>query len=368
MRTIYVTEDFKVADVKEDIYAFPDEAPPESQVLVFIGKQLENDRSIREYNIQKGSCLRVINAGYARNDIKSFVRSTFPAPNALNVALGANILVQLTSIDQDETQYWGHVLGSPDLESILPQQLQVREKASYMVVRCRMTIDMWTRNITLSPNRPLAPGTHYQVVLNRTSSDGSTGLRHSKCDKPVEGVLRWSFFTDGYEALRAMQIYPMPWATITPARARIAITFSAKLHAECVERGARDWIRVRTKDGHTMLDPYYDESTNTLVYESSRPLLPGDVVRVRLLAGLIQGADGQSLLPTQAEGLTKTAPFVWQFYVAETSRYEDDMLHAAGMHQILARAHETKANVPSGMAAAPRDMGVAPMLDRKSVV
>ena len=127
-RTVYVTENFKIQDIKEDIYAFPGEAAPESQVLIFVGKQLENDRTIREYNIQKGSCLRVINAGYARNDIKSFVRSTYPAANALNVPLDTSIVVQLTSIDEDETQYWGHLLGSPDLETILPQQLQLREK------------------------------------------------------------------------------------------------------------------------------------------------------------------------------------------------------------------------------------------------
>ena len=204
IRTIYVTENFKIQDIKEDIYAFPGEAAPESQVLIFVGKQLENDRTIREYNIQKGSCLRVINAGYARNDIKSFVRSTYPAANALNVPLNTSIVVQvraahththfrthaharmqhtrmnarsharthapnhapthvrararthprthapthaprpplnpvtvsqLTSIDEDESQYWGNLLGSPDLETILPQQLQLREKATYMVVR-----------------------------------------------------------------------------------------------------------------------------------------------------------------------------------------------------------------------------------------
>ena len=268
----------------------------------------------------KGSCLRVINAGYARNDIKSFVRSTYPAANALNVPLNTNIVVQLTSLDEDEAQYWGHLWGSPDLETILPQQLQLREKATYMVVRCRMTIDMWTRKITLSPLAALEPGTHYQVILNRASTDGSTGLRHGKCDKPVDGVLRWSFFTDGYEPLRAVQIYPLPWSTVSAATVRIAITLSAKLHPECVERGARDWIRVRTSDGHTMLDPYYDVPTNTLVFQSSRPLVPGDVVRVRLLAGLIQGAAGQSLLPTQADGLTKTGPFIWQVCVRERQR------------------------------------------------
>ena len=135
-----MTENFKIQDIKEDIYAFPGEAAPESQVLIFVGKQLENDRTIREYNIQKGSCLRVINAGFARNDIKSFVRSTYPAANALNVPINTSVVVQLTSIDEDELQYWGNLLGSPDLETILPQQLQLREKATYMVVRCRMTI------------------------------------------------------------------------------------------------------------------------------------------------------------------------------------------------------------------------------------
>jgi len=304
------------------------------------GKQLENDRTLREYNIQKGSCLRVINAADARSGIKTFVRSTFPAANAVQVPLDAAVVVQLTSMDEDAAHYWGHVLGSPDLETLLPQQVQLREKASYVVVRCRMTIDMCTRKITLTPKQALSGAKHYQLVLNRPTTDGTRGLRHSKCAQLVEGVVRWSFFTKGYEALRAMHIYPHPWSTVTAARARIAITFSSQLHPQCVERGARDWIAVRSTSSPSvgMLDPYYDAPSNTLVYESCRPLVVGDVVRVRLLAGLVQGAEAQSLLPTQAPGLTKTAPFIWQFYVGDTSRYEEVMRKACGLHQILHRA------------------------------
>ena len=63
------------------------------------------------------------------------------------------------------------------------QQVQVREKATYSVVRCRMTLDMWARTITLSPNASLKPGTHYQVIVNRAASEGNLGLRHSKANK-----------------------------------------------------------------------------------------------------------------------------------------------------------------------------------------
>lgn len=356
LRTIYVTEHFKIEDVKEDIYAFPGEAAPESQVLIFVGKQLENDRSLREYNIQKGSCLRVINATYARNDIKSFVRCTYPSPDALHVPVSTSIVVQMTSVEEDEETYWGHLLGSPDLETIVPQQVQVREKATYSVVRCRMTLDMWARTITLSPNASLKPGTHYQVIVNRAASEGNLGLRHSKANKQVEGVMRWSFFTEGYEPLRAMQIYPLPWSTVSQATARIVITLSGKLHGECVERGARDWIRVRTSDGHTMLDPYYDEASNSLVYESSRPFLAGDMVRVRLLVGLMQGASGQTLLPTQADGLTKTAPFVWNFSIAEASRYETEMQKSCGVQEILQRALDWRNGVSVAEDAMPRPL------------
>ena len=300
---------------------------------------MENHRTLREYNIQKGSCLRVINAADARNGIKTFVRSTFPAANAVQVPLDASVVVQLTSMDEDAAHYWGHVLGSPDLETLLPQQVHLREKASCVVVPCRMTLDMCTRKITLTPQHYLSRGKHYQLLLNCPTTDGTRGLRHSKCAQLVEGVLRWSFFTVGYEALRAMHIYPHPWSTVTPARARIAITFSSQLHPQCVERGARDWIAVRSTSTASvaMLHPYYHAPTNTLVYQSSRPLVVGDVVRVRLLAGLVQGAEAQSLLPTQAAGLTKTAPFIWQFYVGDTSRYQEVMLQACGLHHILHR-------------------------------
>ena len=37
-------------------------------------------------------------------------------------------------------------------------------------------------------------------------------------------------------------------------------------------------------------------------------------------AQLIQGAAGQSLLPTQADGLTKTGPFIWQVCERERQR------------------------------------------------
>eukprot|EP00961_Rhodomonas_salina_P103755 1395670-Rhodomonas_salina.1 len=34
-----VTDAFKIEDIKEEVFAYPNEPPPESQVLIFIGKQ-----------------------------------------------------------------------------------------------------------------------------------------------------------------------------------------------------------------------------------------------------------------------------------------------------------------------------------------
>jgi ubiquitin-like protein Nedd8 len=89
---IFVTENFKICDIKEDLYAFPNQPAPDSQVLIFAGKQLENDRSLREYNIQKGSCLRVINAGilfpaYLSSDMPGPRSHTPRAPLSLSLSL-----------------------------------------------------------------------------------------------------------------------------------------------------------------------------------------------------------------------------------------------------------------------------------------
>ncbi len=332
-----VTDAFKIEDIKEEVFAYPNEPPPESQVLIFVGKQLENDRTLREYNIQKGSCLRVINASYARNEIRSFVRATSPCKDALNVSLDAQISVQFTTIEEDERQYWGQYLGSPDLGTLLPQQLQVREKNAFTIVPGQISVDSWTRTVTFVPSQPLRPETHYQVVLNRPASPGDgAGMRHSRSDKLVEGVMRWSFFTVGYEPLRVLSIFPPPFSTVSALGCKICITFSSALHPECVERGARDWVRVRTSDGHTMLDPTYDADAGTLVFESSRPFTPGDVVRVRLLTGLVLGDRFQSMLPVQPDWLCKTSPFVWQFHVADRPPYEHAIRSAFGVvHHFL---------------------------------
>ncbi|EKX38657.1 hypothetical protein GUITHDRAFT_115205 [Guillardia theta CCMP2712] len=318
--TLFVRDDFKIEDLKDDVFAFPDEPPPENQVLLFVGKQLENDRTLREYNIQKESCLRVINSAFARNDIRTFIRFTSPSSNAINVSTDSIIIIQMTSIDEDETHYWGQLLGSPDLSSLLPQQVQLREKNSFALVPCSLKVDSWTRTVQLEPKRALASCSHYQVVFNRRMAEGVEGMRHLKCDKEVEGVARWSFFTEGYQPLRVLSLYPPPFSTVTSDGCRIAITFSDKLHPECVERGARDWVRVRTREGISLLDPFYDDATNTLVYDIGKGIGEEEVVRVKLLGSLILGAAGQSMLPMKNDGITKTSPFTWQFYVSKVTR------------------------------------------------
>ena len=344
--TLHLTDAWKVEDVKEDVYAYPGEPPPEAQVLIFAGKQLENDRTLREYNIQKESCLRVIDAAIARNDVKMFVRHTSPCANATNVSPAAAVTVQLTSLEEDEQNCWGQLFGSPDLSTLLPQQFQLREKATYESVEGRVEVDAALRCVTLTPLRPLRPRAHYQVVFNRAVADpareGGAGLRHAGADKLVEGVVRFAFFTAGYLPLRAMALYPPPFSTVSAAGSRIVVSFSAPLHPDCVQRGARDWLRVRSSSSgvHTMLDPTLDAATNSLMFEPARPFLPGDVVRVRLLGALVLGHESQSMLPMQPDGLCRTAPFVWRFSIAPTphpSLYQARNARGCGVAHLLRR-------------------------------
>lgn len=45
--------------------------------------------------------------------------------NACNVPLDTAVTVQLSTVEDDEAQYWGQVLGSPDIATFRQEQFQV---------------------------------------------------------------------------------------------------------------------------------------------------------------------------------------------------------------------------------------------------
>lgn len=227
------------------------------------------------------------------------------------------------------------------------ESLQVRSKATGRGVAGSLSVDMRLRSITFHPDEDLEPNTHYQAVFNKPVNSGDErappgggGMMHSRASRPVEGVMRWCFFTVGYTPLRVTSFYPPPYSTVSASACRIVISFSAALHPGCCEMGARDWVRVRGSDGercdcHTMLDPVYDEESHSLIFESCRPFVPGEIVRVRVFGGLVVGAEGQSMLPMQPEGVNRTNPFSWRFTVAQESLYEPVLQKACGVKDLL---------------------------------
>jgi len=54
------SEHSSIGDVKEEVAVFPGLPPPEDQRLVFAGRELEDQHTLREYNIQKPSVLQLI--------------------------------------------------------------------------------------------------------------------------------------------------------------------------------------------------------------------------------------------------------------------------------------------------------------------
>jgi hypothetical protein len=57
LRTIECGPDFYIADVKDELSAFPGELPAEKIRLVYAGRVLQPQHTLREYNIQKPSML-----------------------------------------------------------------------------------------------------------------------------------------------------------------------------------------------------------------------------------------------------------------------------------------------------------------------
>jgi hypothetical protein len=204
--------------------------------------------------------------------------------------------------------------------------------------------------------------------------------RHSKVHEPVEGSLRWSFFTAGYAPLRVTAVYPRPHSRVPVPLAGVGpdgprggavliLRFSAPLDVSARRQPAA-WVTV---PGHSLRAPSYDAASCALVFEFDHPPPPGATLRPRVDAALVTGERGESLFPplpprapaagargAEAEAarspLEPTA-FQWRFHTTAdpVPPYAAANAAASGLGSLLNRWRGAKLHA----APRPRRRGVA---------